>query len=187
MNGYLLRVTRAAVASEPTAPEFDEWADLFVDGILVWVIELVYVGIPTFLLLLVIVPFFVVTSAGVSSGISGSAMAVGGLVGGLVFLVVILALVIAGYLLPGALANFARTGEFTAAFDLRTVARGAFTGDYLVAILLVIVVSIVLGFVGAMLSVILVGVFVLFYLQVVVFHLIGTGFAQGLGQRSAAG
>ena len=53
------------------------------------------------------------------------------------------------------------------------------------AILLVIAVSIVLGFVGAMLSVILVGVFVLFYLQVVIFHLFGQGFARGLDLDAA--
>lgn len=36
-----------------------------------------------------------------------------------------------------------------------------------------------------LLSVVLVGVFVLFYLQVVVFHLFGQGFARGLGEPAA--
>lgn len=188
VNGYLLRVVRAAVTDEETAPVFDDWGELFVDGILVWVIEFLYVGIPTVLLLFVVGSFTVIASVSTSAGAQpGPGAAIGGLIGLLIFLVLLLLVVVAGYLLPAAVANFARTGEFTAAFDLPTVARGALTVDYLVAILLVIVVSIVLGFVGALLSVILVGVFVLFYLQVVVFHLFGQGFARGLGEEPATG
>lgn len=191
VNGYLLRALRAGVEGEPSPPAFDDWGELLVDGVLVWVVELVYVGIPAFLLFVVIGSFALV--AGVSSSMGAAPdPGVGAVVGGLVALVfglaVVLLLVVAGYLLPAALANFALTGEFTAAFDLRTVARAAFSVDYLTAMVLVIAVSLVLGFVGAMLSVILVGVFVLFYLQVVVYHLFGQGFARGLGlERAEAG
>ncbi len=113
-------------------------------------------------------------------------MAAGGILAVLVILALLLVLLAGAYLLPAALANFARTGDVVAAFHLGTVARAAFAWDYLVAVLLAIVVGVVLGSIGAMLSVILVGAFVLFYLQVVVYHLVGQGFARGLDLDGAA-
>ncbi|MFB6352542.1 MAG: DUF4013 domain-containing protein [Halobacteriales archaeon] len=183
VNGYLLRVMRAAVAGDATPPRFGDWADLFVDGLLLWIVQFVYMGIPAALLATVMASFAVVASVGASTGAdpTGAATAAGGLVALLVLLAVGLLFVVATYLLPAALANFARTGEFAAAFHLRTVARAAFSVDYLVAVLLVIVVSLVLGLVGGLLVVVLVGIFVLFYLQMVVYHLFGQGFARGLG------
>lgn len=182
VNGYLLRVLDAAVAGERSPPRFDEWVDLFVDGLLVWVVQLIYVGVPAMVFGLVIASFTVVTAVTSSASPTPRATAAaGGLAILAVLLVAGLVLLLAGYLLPAALANFARTGEFAAAFHLRTVASAAFSVDYLVAMVLVVGVSIVLGFVGGLLVVVLVGFFVLFYLQVVVYHLFGQGFARGLG------
>ena len=188
VNGYLLRVTRAAVEGESEPPRFDDWGDLLVDGILVWVVELVYLGIPGVLLAVLVASFVVITS--VSTSAVGAAprtsAGIAAVVGFLLLAVLATVLVVAAYLLPAALANFARTDDVVAAFHLRTVARAAFTVDYFVAVLLAIGVTVVLGFVGGLLSVILVGVFVLFYLQVVVYHLFGQGFARGLGLEAAA-
>lgn len=173
INGYLLRVTRAAVESDETPPRFEDWVDLFVDGLLVWIVQFVFVGLPVLLLALV--------------GAFGYGFAVVGPdVAGLLVLVAVVVLLVIAYVLPAAIANFALTGEFTAAFDLRTVTRAAASMDYLVAILLVIAVSIVLGFIGGLLTIILVGVFVLFYLQMVIYHLFGQGFARGVGLESSA-
>lgn len=182
VNGYLLRVLRAGVEGEGTPPKFEDWGDLLVDGILVWVVQFVYIGVPTFLLFIVAGSFAAVAAIGTSAAAGESA---GVMAGGAVALalggLIMLLLVLAGYVLPAALANFARTGEVTAAFHLRTIAGAAFSADYFVAIVLVIVVSIVLGLIGGLLTIILVGIFVLFYLQMVVYHLFGQGFAGGLG------
>lgn len=188
VNGYLLRVLRAGVEGERTPPKFEEWGDLLVDGILLWIVQLVYVGIPAFIMFVVVVSFAVIATVTTSTGAdpSGSALAAGGIVTLLVMLAVGLLLLVAAYLLPAALANFARTGEFTAAFHLGTVARAAFSVDYFVAMVLVIAVSLVLGFIGGLLVLVLVGIFVLFYLQVVVFHLFGQGFAGGLDLEPTA-
>ncbi|MFB6361022.1 MAG: DUF4013 domain-containing protein [Halobacteriales archaeon] len=183
VNGYLLRMVRAGVQADETPPKFGDWVDLFIDGILVWVVEFVYAAVPTFLLFMVVGSFAVVTNVSSSTGPEPVAATAGAFVGGVVSVLVILALLLllaAVYLLPAALANYARTGEFTAAFSLRTVARGAVNTDYLLAMLLVIGVSIVIGLIGSLLMVVLVGVFVLFYLQLVVYHLFGQGFARGL-------
>lgn len=187
VNGYLLRVVRAAVEGDQTPPRFSDWGDLFVDGLLVWVVGFVYVGVPMMVLGVWIAAFFAVAT--VTTGAPPDpAPAVGpaALVGLLGLLAAGGFLLVAVYLLPAALANFARTDDVVAAFHLRTVARAAFTVDYLLAVVLVVVVSVVLGFVGGLLTVVLVGVFVLFYLQVVVAHIVGQGFARGLGLAAAA-
>lgn len=184
VNGYLLRVLRAGIDGDETPPTFGDWVDLLVDGILVWVVQFVYVGIPAFLLLMVAGSFALFAAAANDPGGAAAAVA-GGLVALLFLLAVGLLLLAAVYLLPAALANFARTGEFTAAFHLRTVGRAALSADYLIAMVLVVAVSIVLGFIGGLLTIVLVGVFVLFYLQMVVYHLFGQGFAAGLGLEPA--
>lgn len=184
VNGYLLRLVRAGVNGDDTPPKFGEWIALLVDGVLVWVVQFVYAAVPTFLLVLVMGSFTVVTDVSTSTGpdpaASPDGALLGGVVGGLVAIVLVLLVLAAVYLMPAALANYARTGDFTDAFALRTVAAGAFSSEYLLAIVLVVVVSIVLGLIGSLLTLVLVGVFVLFYLQMVVYHLFGQGFARGL-------
>lgn len=181
VNGYLLRVLRAGVEGDVQPPKFEDWGDLLVDGILLWVVQFVYIGVPTFLLFIVAGSFAVVAAVGTSAAAGESA---GAMAGGIVALVlggsVMLLLLLASYLLPAAIANFARTGEVTAAFHLRTIAAAAFSADYFLAVVLVIAVSLVLGLIGGLLTIILVGIFVLFYLQMVVYHLFGQGFAAGL-------
>lgn len=187
VNGYLLHVLEAGVRGDETPPRFTDWVDLFVDGLLVLVVQFVYVGLPAVFFTVVVGSFAVITAVTTSaSPRPGPTAAAGGLVTLAVLLVLGLVLALAAYLLPAALANFAWTGEFGGAFHLRTVARAAFSADYLVAVLLVIVVSIVLGVVGGLLVFVLVGIFVLFYLQMVVYYLFGRGFAGGLGLEPAA-
>lgn len=186
VNGYTLRVTRAAVVGDETPPRFEDWTDLFVDGILVWVIQFVYLAVPAFVLGVVFLFTFTITTVSVSTVAEpGPAAGVGVLVSLLVGLFAGLVLLLAVYLLPAALANFARTEDFAAAFHLRTIVGAAFSVDYFVAMVLVVAVSIVLGFIGGLLVVVLVGIFVLFYLQVVVYHLFGQGFARGIGLETA--
>lgn len=182
VNGYLLRVLDAAVAGDEQPPRFGDWVDLLVDGLLVWVIQFIYLGVPAMVFGMVVLSLTLITAVTTSaSPRPGAIAAVGGLAVVAVLMTAVLVVLVAAYLLPAALANFARAGEFAAAFHLRTVARAAFSADYVIAMLLVIAVSIVLGFVGGLLVVVLVGFFVLFYLQVVVYHLFGRGFARGLG------
>lgn len=173
VNGYLLRVLGAAVTGDETLPRFSDWLDLFIDGLLVVVVQFVYVGVPTFVL------GFVATMA---FGFG----AVGPTLGALLVVAVGAVVLAAAYLLPAGLANFARTGNLADAFDLRTVARAALTVEYALAVVLAIAVSVVLGIVGGLLLVVLVGAFVLFYVQVIAYHLFGQGFARGLGLEAPA-
>jgi hypothetical protein len=175
VQGYYVRVLRAVARGDDTVPSFTDWGDLIVDGVKLFVIILVY-G-----LLLVVPVLVILTVAGVggyaAGGGVGAALAGGvAIIGGLVVLA--LALVVA-YITPAAAANFAVEGRFGAAFDFSTVFGAAFTSDYAMAWLLALVVGIVGGLVGGALTFLIVGIFVLFYVQVSTFYLFGRGFAEG--------
>lgn len=175
--GYFVRVLRSAANDEHEAPVFDEWGDLFVDGIKVLLIQLAYAIVP---FLILFVGIFV-TGIGAISATEASGIGTGiGIFGVVILLVGFLAILVVSYLVPAALANFAYRDDLGAAFDFGTVIDAAFTADYFIALLLAFVVGVVLGSIGLLLSFIIVGIFVTFYVQVSVYYLFGRGFAKGL-------
>lgn len=177
VQGYFVRVLRSAANDEHEPPVFDDWESLFVDGIKMFAIQLAYVLVP--FVLFVIAAFL--TAGGAISASEGSGLGAGvGLFGGLLLLVSVVVGLLAAYLAPAALANFAYTDDLGAAFDFGTVRRVAFTSDYFVALLLAFVVGITLGLIAAVLTFLIVGVFLSFYVQVSIYYLIGRGYAKGL-------
>lgn len=180
LQGYSARVLRSAALGEETPPAFGDWGEMLVDGLKLYVISLAYIIIPYAIFLAS------VFSVGGSDG--GSALgSLGMLVGGLGLLVV-------SYLLPAAMTNFAVNDSLGAAFDFGTVFSAAFTGRYLLAIVLAIVVGGILGAIGGALVILFfLGLFVLFYVQMFVFYLYGTGCGpqltgeSGSAEQSATG
>jgi Protein of unknown function (DUF4013) len=137
-NGYIMRVYRG----KAPAPEADEWGTLFIDGLKLLVVGIVY-AIPLVILWAFIYgPFFL----GIASGtMKENALATWepNFVLMLIFYVVELAVTI---IMPVASIRFARTGTFAEAFNLtgifETIGRIGWI-NYIVALLLVsIVVSI---------------------------------------------
>jgi hypothetical protein len=190
LQGYLVRVLDAGAHEEQTPPSFTQWGTLFVDGLKMFVVNIVYglfVFVPFALLaggLLIAIPGEPVPIEPGSPPPAPPTAPTGGLlVVLLLFLVVLVVGLLVAYLVPAALANFAIEGRLGAAFSLRTILAGAFTSDYAVAWVLGIVVFIVGGLVGSALSAIVVGIFVLFYVQVVFYYLVGRGFAAGLSKK----
>jgi hypothetical protein len=179
LQGYYVRVLRGVANDDPEPPKFDEWVDLLVDGLKLFVLNI----------LVVIVIFAVQIAVAVLLGTGsivadnpsamdpGAAGGVLGLVGMLVFLAAIL---LVSYVVPAMIANFAREDSLVAAFDASTVLSGALTREYLIAWVLVVVVSLVLGTVASILTLLIVGIFGLFYVQIVTYYLFGRGFAEGL-------
>lgn len=184
-QGYFVRVLRAAVAGDDEAPAFDDWVDLLVDGLQLLVIALAYVIVPTMLLMMV-ATVVLVGGAAYAADSPGVALGTLGVVGGLILAGALLLLLLAAYLLPAATANFARHDNIAAAFDLGTVVDAAFSTDYLVAAVLAFVVGVGVGILSLVLAVLTFGLFlfllafVQFYVQVVVYHLFGRGFARAL-------
>ena len=126
--GYIVRSIGAVLADDPSPPEFDEWGELFVDGALAWIISIVYLLVP-----LLVAGFTVGGSiAAVATGSEiGAAAGAGGLLVGLT-ISTILSLAF-GYLAVVAIVNFAREGQFGAAFDLDVIKTVALDRDYAMA------------------------------------------------------
>jgi hypothetical protein len=135
-NGYIVRVYRGATP----APEVDRWGELFVDGL-----KLVIVGIVYFIP--VIVLWILIFGAMIYAGFSGSAESAVAATGAnllLMMLMYILEILIA-VLLPVAYIRFARTGSFSEAFDFRAILETIGKIGWLNYIVAVILVSLVVG------------------------------------------
>jgi hypothetical protein len=171
VQGYLVRVLRSAARGDDEAPSFTEWGELLVDGVKLLVITIAYT-LPIYALMAGLI--FAVP---MGSGAGGSRL--GALLVG--FVILLLALVVS-YLIPATAANFAIEGSLVAAFDFGTVLGGAFSKSYAVGVVLAIVVGLTLGLVAGALSIVLVGIPLLFYVQVVTYYLFGRGFADGRGE-----
>jgi hypothetical protein len=171
VQGYMVRVMAAAARGDD-APSFTDWGGLFVDGLKLLVVALVY-GLVAFVPMVAVA---VVLGTGAALAGSEAIAGIAGL-GGLAFGG--LGLLAVAYLVPAAAANLAIEGRLGAAFALGTVLRGALSLRYALAWLAAAVVSLVGSLVGTPLVLVLVGFVVLFYAQVVTFYLYGRGFAEG--------
>lgn len=180
LQGYYVRVLRGAAKEERAAPSFTDWGGLTVDGIKLFLINIAY-SIP---LIVAWAAVLIPTSVSTSVTTPGAAPSGGpGLLGILGLLLALVLTVFVGYIVPAAYANFAIEDSLRAAFDLSTVVSGAATSEYFKGWILAIVAGVVLFLVGGALSVVVVGIFVLFYAQVVIHYLFGRGFAAGLGRK----
>lgn len=94
---------------------------------------------------------------------------------GVLMLFASLPLVVAGYTLPVALTNFALTDDVSAAFEIRQIVNAAFTTQYFISVVLAIVVGGILSIIGGLLSLLLIGLPLLFYVLIVVNYLYGRG------------
>lgn len=173
LQGYMMRVLRQG-HEDAYPPAFDDWGGMFVDGLKALAISLVYGLVAAAVVFVVpaVVGTFVLS---MGSGGGGAGVGIFAAIVALVLVPLLFALVLgSAYLAPAALALFAREGRVGAAFDLGTLRRIAFTGEYFVGFLLYLVVVVVGQFVGSLLMIALfLGVFVLFYAQLAGFYVIG--------------
>ncbi len=129
VRGYGFRLTQAAARGQTAPPEFDDYGDLFVDGLKLFGLGLLY-GL-AFLF------------------VAGLTAAVGYAVHEVLGLVVLAGWVlVAGYFYPAVRAILAATDSFEAALSPERVAAFAFTGTYLKAYLLWIPISILVAVVA---------------------------------------
>lgn len=183
--GYLVRSLAAVAAGEEFPPAFDEWEQLFVDGVKAFVVALVYGIVPVVLAVSVFVPFSVVTSV---DGNEPSGVLAG--IGVLAFLLLVALAIAVAYVIMAALSNFAVEGRIGAAFDLRAVGRFATSGPYVLAIVLAIVVQVILGaamtaavvftFGLALFVLIPLGAFINFWVYLVTVYLFGAAYREAM-------
>ncbi|MCU0630760.1 MAG: DUF4013 domain-containing protein [Methanoregulaceae archaeon] len=142
--GYVMRIYRGVVPS----PELDEWGGMFIDGIKLFIVAIIY-AIP-----IIIVEFAVIGSAGVAflttmSNPMADPNAVMALVGSVLFGVIILILVaiIIELIAIIGMVRFARTNSFGQAFNFGaifdTIGRIGIASYILALIVLAIIVGII--------------------------------------------
>lgn len=138
VSGYVVRTAKNAMEKDSSLPEWQNWGELFVNGLLYMVIGLLYM-LPA--LVVGIVSLWPVLPSMISSYTSQmmpnaaqmpdiTQMMAGGMVGGLALMALLV--LAAAYILPSAILHFANNG-FGAAFKLGNVLSNAFTGRYFLA------------------------------------------------------
>lgn len=175
LAGYFVRVLDRTAAGDDVPPTFDDFGEMTVTGAKAAVIGLVYGFLP----LLVggggVLVGIVGIGAGGGDGLLGGLGMLGVLVGGMAWFV--LALLVA-YLLPAALANFARTRSLGSGFDFGTLRPIWTSRSYALAWGITFVVFLIGGLVAGVLNVVpvlgtIAGVFVGFYFSVAAYSVIG--------------
>ncbi|GGI98525.1 hypothetical protein GCM10008995_05490 [Halobellus salinus] len=182
LQGYYVRVLHGVTNDDPAPPTFTDWVALLVDGVKLFVLNILVAVV------ILAVQIAVGIAMGTGPGLTGSPPATNpgatggmpGQIGAVGLLVFLGAVLVISYVVPAMLANFGREQSLTAAFDASTVLSGALSREYLIAWVLAVAVGLVLGFVGGLLSLLVVGIFGLFYVQLVTYYLFGRGFAAGL-------
>ena len=174
--GYLVRVLEGTIGGDEVPPEFTDWGDLLMKGVIGTIIGIAYTVVP-------VVAYGVVIAvvAGTGGAVGGDAGALIGAVGVLLALAFVPVLFLVYYAVPAALSAYAARGELGAAFDPDLLKPALLSTEYLVAVLMPIVVAVVTWIATAVLAVTVVGLllvpFVQFYGQVAVFRMFGTAFA----------
>ncbi|MBC7101391.1 DUF4013 domain-containing protein [Methanothermobacter tenebrarum] len=156
--GYVFRALKATIAGFDELPEFDEWGGMFVDGLKVFVVGLVYMIIP-----LIIIGVGVFTSLEKLLSSPGAFTPYGNVIvtdltllqAGLGIIIIgIIVAIIFGLLLTIAIAHMAyNDSEFGAAFRFREildVISEIGWGKYILWYLAVIIVSCVILFIGSL-------------------------------------
>lgn len=184
--GYLVRVLRAVSAGETaTPPTFDEWGDLLVDGVVAFGIGVVYFLVPMVVMVVGWFFSFIPALLGVGAGSDGGAAA-GSLLSVLVLVGVFgvtgALFLAAGYLLPGAITAYARTGTVGSAFSASTLRPVVTDREYAIAWLVAFAINLLVGIVVNLAVVTIVGIVVVpflnFYGQVACAYAIGAGVGE---------
>ena len=168
--GYIMRIFRAA----PKAPELNEWGNMFIDGIKLLIVVLIY-AIP--LIIVAIVVFGIAIFTGIFSMTSvgqGNPAAIAGLFLTSMFGAIILAIlsIIIGLILATAVVRFARIDHFGEAFNFTAIS--AHIGkigivSYIIALIIMFIIVwiieiilMMIPYIGWLLLLILYPVFTLF-------------------------
>ena len=173
--GYVVRSLRNVMNGIEEPPAFDEWGELFVDGLKAFAIGLAYSLVPAAIAIVAVV------MSGATLGLTGP-----GRSGGLVVAVIALGALALGtvvslllaYLLPAAIVAWVRTDSLGAAFSPAELRVLAFSKTYATGWVVALGISLLAAIVSGALGTILVGgllaPFITFYANVAGAHAIGS-------------
>lgn len=187
VSGYALRISRSTIAGEDEPPSFEDPKDLFVDGLRVFAVGIVY-QIPLFVLgalatvAVFAIQIFLIGGAASDSGAIAGIAGVGSLL--VIGVVGILSFVLGlgfAYVFPIGLCALAQEGEIGAAFDLGRIRSVATSKQYAVPWLIGYAVYLVAGGIAASLTPLLVGFPLVFAVAMVTFRFQAIGYRDALG------
>lgn len=151
-SGYSLRIIKSTLAGLDELPEFDDIGELFIDGLKVLVVGIVY-AIPLILISLIL-------GAGQEVAISDnilSGAAFWGLIVG--YIIYIIVAIIIGFVEVIAIANLAYyDGEIGAAFRFSEIMKHISRigwADYIIWYIVIVLIAIIIGILAVIISVIL--------------------------------
>ena len=182
--GYLVRVLERTMHGDDHPPEFDEWGDMFVDGLKAFAITLAYGLVPAAVAAAVVVggilSFSVVGGSGAGGATAGGAGVVVVVVGSLLALALGL---LAAYVIPAAIAAFAETGRIGTAFSPAHLRPALTSGTYATAWVVAFAVVVAAGLVAGALNAIpvigfVIGGFIGFYAAVTAYYLVGHAWGE---------
>ncbi len=169
--GYILKVMRGAIDGNPGMPKWEDWGNLFINGLIAFIITLIYLIIP---IVIISVSAGGIMAAAFSGNMNLMAGMIAGAIGGI--LIGLLLALVFGFMVPMALAMYTKENSFGAGFRIGEILsriKSVFA-DYIT----VYVVLIVLLFILALLNSIpilgfLIWIFGTFYVSVVTFNMFG--------------
>jgi hypothetical protein len=132
---------KGAMDSKPSMPKWEDWGNLFMNGLMAAIIGLIYMIIPTLILL---ISAGSIVAAALSRNTELLIGAAAGAAGG--FLIALLLAVVLGFLIPMALSLYVKENSIGAAFRFKEVLyriKSVF-GDYLMVYIVVIALSFIL-------------------------------------------
>jgi hypothetical protein len=136
LMGYIMKVYRG----EKPAPEVEDWGKLFVDGILLLIVGIIW-AIP-----IIILEFLIAGTAFVSSMENNPTAMMTGLAGaGILAVVLVIVAILIALFSPIGIIRFARTGNFGEAFNFGEILATIRKIGWLSYILALIVMAIVVG------------------------------------------
>jgi hypothetical protein len=145
-SGYILTCGKTAMKKQMKLPEWN-FGDAFVKGLVALVISIIYL-IP--LLVVAVIALGTTAITALAGGQDAAAAIIGSLgVGGVI---IVLVAVLSAYVIPVALLMYVSEDRFGAAFRFGDVLKKAFTGKYLIAWLVSMVVAAVISVIGLFLT-----------------------------------
>jgi hypothetical protein len=185
LYGYAMSIFDTTIDGDQKTPPFEDWKEIAIQG--VRMLGLLFVSqIP----LAVLIAGYFVVAIGLSAGLSqvGTDAVAGQAFGGvtLLFLALFLGLSAAiSYVLPASLCAAAADHSITSGFALRKL-RPCLTGEYAIGWVLAFGLATLLGTIAGILSVLLVGIPLVFYTVVVASRLVAIGYREGIAEGTTS-
>jgi hypothetical protein len=175
VQGYYLKIIKGSIENKSGMPEWEDWGNLFIKGLLVFIISIIYMLIP---IIVISISVGGTIMAAVSGGTEAMVAAIGAAAGG--FIIGFILMLIAFLLLPMALAIYAKEESFGSAFRFGEIIRRILSnlGSYILVYIVIIVLGVIVGIITGILNIIpflgvVIAIFTNFYIVAVAANMFG--------------